>query len=83
MPLNAEQFSLFLYGFSETNSTPPTPAQWAVIQQKLNGVFNKVTPHRHPDHNDLASITGEEVRLDAPSGGDMNKITIESAVISC
>jgi hypothetical protein len=61
MPLNPDQFAHFLYGFSETNQNPPTTEQWKVIQNHLNGIFNKVTPDRILYTGDGETVAGSIV----------------------
>lgn len=44
--MTPEQFAYWLQGFAELNGGggPPTPAQWAMIREHLQTVFDKVTP---------------------------------------
>lgn len=44
--MTSNDFCYFLLGVTETIPTAPTAAQWKVVQDKLNSVFNKVTPNR-------------------------------------
>lgn len=49
-------FVWWLHGWSEINGgVPPTPAQWQVINDRLDSVFNKVTPDRKVT---VAPVTG-------------------------
>jgi hypothetical protein len=45
--MDAIQFAYWLQGFAEIHGGAPTPAQWEVIKDHLNLVFNKVTPNRN------------------------------------
>lgn len=42
--MDASQFTIWLQGFAELNSAPPTPEQWQSIRNHLALVFKKVTP---------------------------------------
>ncbi len=46
---NPVDFCYFLQGFAEVVQDKPTSAQWEIIKDKLETVFNKVTPqYRNP-----------------------------------
>ena len=42
--MDASQFTMWLQGFAELNTAPPTPEQWKSIREHLQLVFTKVTP---------------------------------------
>jgi hypothetical protein len=42
--MDASQFALWLQGFAELNTEPPTKEQWQSIREHLQLVFAKVTP---------------------------------------
>lgn len=42
--MDASQFTMWLQGFAELSSAPPTPDQWQSIKEHLQLVFTKVTP---------------------------------------
>lgn len=42
--MTPEHFALWLQGFAELNSQPPTPEQWQSIREHLATVFDKRTP---------------------------------------
>jgi hypothetical protein len=42
--MNEHDFCLWLQGFAELNTQPPTPEQWQSIREHLQTVFKKVTP---------------------------------------
>lgn len=42
--MDAPQFALWLQGFAELNTEPPTKEQWQSIREHLQLVFTKVTP---------------------------------------
>jgi hypothetical protein len=42
--MNEHDFCLWLQGFAELNTHPPTPEQWQSIREHLQTVFKKVTP---------------------------------------
>ncbi len=45
--MSPESFTWWLHGWSEINGgAAPTAAQWQIINDHLNLVFNKVTPNR-------------------------------------
>jgi hypothetical protein len=44
--MDALQFAYWLQGFAELHGQPPTKAQWKVINDHLQLVFQKVTPVR-------------------------------------
>jgi hypothetical protein len=41
--MDATQFTYWLKGYTELGGDCPTPAQWEVIKEHLDLVFNKVT----------------------------------------
>lgn len=47
--MTSNEYVIWLNGFVEINDGfPPNEKQWVVIKEKLDGVFNKVTPQRKP-----------------------------------
>jgi hypothetical protein len=42
--MSEHDFCLWLQGFAELNTQPPTPEQWQSIREHLQTVFKKVTP---------------------------------------
>lgn len=45
--MTTKDFAYWLHGWTEINGgTPPTAAQWTIIKDHLDLVFNKVTPLR-------------------------------------
>ncbi len=65
--MNTNDFAYWLHGWSEINGgAAPTPAQWVIINDHLNLVFNKVTPRREITSTDFIT-TGI-----TPLSGDMS-----------
>lgn len=58
-------FAYWLKGYAEIHGAPPSAAQWQIINDHLDLVFNKVTPDRQP-HG--APLSGRAPSTDWISG---------------
>jgi hypothetical protein len=59
-----EQFAYWLQGFAELSGAAPTQAQWDMIREHLNLVFNKVTPPTLKPQFEKAGPVEDKDRID-------------------
>ena len=62
--MTPEQFAYWMQGFAEISGEAPTAAQWRVIKDHLETVFQKVTPRR----NDQTIAPQDWARFVRPNG---------------
>lgn len=65
--MTAEQFCYWIQGFAELSNGPPSAAQWKLIQDHLDLVFNKVTPRLDPELDRIKEEV-QKIRRDVGPG---------------